>query len=529
MPVSLHRPVQKVNFTTTTPSPVGGLNARDTLITMPQEDASLLRNMIVDAYGTGVRRGSQKHAINLGGEVQTLLVWMGGTSSKMWAMVTDNVTAWMTEVTTSGDYTGVAKAITGLSHAQWQQTNFANSGGQHLVAFNGADDGIWYSSSGGLTRLLLGDGIVSGTIKNIDPKVIVAVVTHQRRLWFAQKDTMVAWYLPTDQIYGIASKFDFGPLFKLGGRLVGLFTWSKNTYKGPQDQLVVVTSEGEAAVYEGTDPASASSWALVGIQTIGSPVGTNFGGNISGDLFLLTEQKLISMNLASASDTAGINSSQQVAAKIHKVFDKEITENKDEYGWQIFDYPAYNLLIVNTPTHQLVANKVTRAWSECYGFSALCWQLFRQDAFFGTATGEVYQGFWAYKDKIELDGTGGDPIPYEAQQAFTLMDAPGLNKYVSMVRPSLLSEEAPQTLVGVLFDYNISTVFGALTTEDIESAFWDEDVWDVGTWGSGLLVSQEWTTVGGIGYAVTIRLKGIATAETYWIATDWIYNVGPGL
>jgi hypothetical protein len=162
------------------------------------------------------------------------------------------------------------------------------------------------------------------------------------------------------------------------------------------------------------------------------------------------------------------------------------------------------------------------------GFDAICWKLFRQDLFYGTADGIVYQGLSGFLDGVAIDGSGGTAIEFEAQQAFTSLKYPG-PKYVSMVRPSVVSGAIPTILVGVLFDYNVETVFGDLATAEIDAAFWDSGLWDIGLWGSGLLVNREWTTVGGQGYTCSIRFKGRATDETFWIATDWIIVGGAGL
>ena len=523
----------RVNQSLTIPSPVGGLNARDTLITMPEVDAPLLKNFIVEPYGVGVRRGYVQHATNLGGQVTTLLTWQSGTGSKMWAVYDTGIAVGVKEVTTAGDYSAASPALTGLTNGQWRQTNFANAGGQHMVAVNGFDDPIVYNTGAGMTRLTAGNGTDAYTISGVNPNRFIALCTHQRRLWFVEKNTMKAWYLPTDAVYGVVTKFDFGPIFDLGGYLVGIFTWSKNTHAGPQNQLVVVTSEGQVAVYTGIDPASASTWALTGVFFIGAPIGYNFGGNSAGDLLLLTERALISLNLATQDAEVGLDSTKQVSSKIQKLLDAAIRDNRDEYGWQVIEYPLLNIVLINAPSTdsgiiQFCGQEVTRAWSILDGMDALCWRLFRQDLFFGTVDGTVYQGLTGYLDNTLLDGTAGTAVQFEAQQAFSLLEMPG-TKYVSMIRPSLVTAGVPSIVVGVFFDYDIVTVFGDLALVEIDAAFWDEDRWNSGLWGSGLLASREWVTVGGSGYACSVRFVGRATDETYWIATDWIVQPGAGL
>jgi hypothetical protein len=39
------------------------------------------------------------------------------------------------------------------------------------------------------------------------------------------------------------------------------------------DYAAFITSEGQVAVYSGADPASSTTWSLVGVFDIGAPIG----------------------------------------------------------------------------------------------------------------------------------------------------------------------------------------------------------------------------------------------------------------
>jgi hypothetical protein len=531
MAVPVKNPVQEISASTTIPAPTGGLNARDNLMMMAPGDAIIFTNMIPAAYGSAVREGSMYHATGLDGSVQSILTWQSGLGSKMFASSYNGTTAKLYDVTTAGAVG--APIVTGLGNAQWRQVNFANSAGTHLVAVNGNDNLLWYHGvpTPTMDRILLGDGVASGTIKNVDPVKFIAITVHQKRLWFVEKNTMHAWYLPTDQVYGIAAQFDLGPIFKRGGYLVGVYTWTKENYDGPSDQIAYFTSEGEVAVYAGTDVSTEGKWGLVGVYFIGSPLGYDFGSSVSGDLLVMTEHGVISMNLASKADEGGGNYAQQASAKIQKMLNTFIKQSRDEFGWQIFQYPLEDLVLVNVPftfdgQRQLAFNSVHPGWGLFNGWRALCWRLFRQDAFFGDPDGNVLQAFIGHRDGIDLDGTGGVPIPFEAQQAFNFLGVIGRSKYVSFVRPSFSAGSPFSVVVGVMLDYAVNPVFGNFIPADSDAALWDVDTWDHGRWGSGVAVEQEWVTVGGVGFAASVRIKGEATGELFWIATDWIYQAG---
>jgi hypothetical protein len=123
-------------------------------------------------------------------------------------------------------------------------------------------------------------GVTTTTLSNIS--------LFKNRVWFIQKDTLKAWYLPTGAVGGVAQVLDMSQICKYGGTLVDLDTWTLDAGYGADDNLVFVTSNGEVIVWRGTDPSSDATWALAGVWKLGSPVGNRCMLKYSGDLLLIT-------------------------------------------------------------------------------------------------------------------------------------------------------------------------------------------------------------------------------------------------
>jgi len=71
----------------------------------------------------------------------------------------------------------------------------APPGGTFLIALNGVNDGFVYGDDG-YHALVSGDGTAPYTVSGVDPKVLVQPLAFQHRMWFVEKDSTLAWYLP---------------------------------------------------------------------------------------------------------------------------------------------------------------------------------------------------------------------------------------------------------------------------------------------------------------------------------------------
>jgi len=207
----MSRPHQSV--ATTAPAPTGGLNALNPISNMPETDAIVMRNFFPEPFGCRVRKGYKEHATGLTGAVASLMRYnaIDGTSH---LFAVDQVGIF--DVTAPGDYSA-ATPLKASTNPWWQWTNSANPAGTWLIAFNGVNDGIVYDGTT-MESLVAGDGVAPYTWKNVDPKVLVQPIAHQHRIWAVEKNSTRAWYLPPEQLWGIAESFDFGGNFVHTGK-----------------------------------------------------------------------------------------------------------------------------------------------------------------------------------------------------------------------------------------------------------------------------------------------------------------------
>jgi len=512
---------------TTVPAPVGGLNAFDSLLGMPETDAISLINLVPQAYGLQLRLGYEEHVIGMPADVRTLAVYNGQDGvSTMLAWSGTN----LYNATTQG--TVGAPLLTGLSTSIWYTTGMANSGGTQLVAFSGSDDGILYNSSGA-SRLVLGDGIVANTWKNVDPKTLSVCTIHQRRLWAAEEGTCFGWYLPPNQVYGEATLFDFGPLFKRGGYIAGLTTWTVDDGDGADDNLVIVSTEGEAAIYKGTDPNSANTWALTGVYFMGQPVsGHRFYEKVAGDVKFITQQGLVSLNdmLTSTKTTPAQGTVE--SRKVQQPLAEAATSLGSLQGWQLHFAPDINLLFVNIPSVttlgavQFVENIINSSWCEFQGYKASCWVTFDGNHYFGDADGRVLQAWKGNVDDVQLSDPTGTYIAGACQQAYTYFGKPAAQKQIGIYRPNFVVTADAQYGSSIAYDFSFQIASVSTIPTESTAALWNVALWDHSLWSGSLKTQRDWNSAQGIGVAASLTMAVRSKAELLWVSTDYTYNSG---
>lgn len=186
------------------------------------------------------------------------------------------------------------QVLSGLSSSRFIWTNFATSGGNFLVICNGADAVRNYDGTSWSEPAIT--GVSSSTLSYVFP--------FKSRLFFIERNTTDAWYLPVDSIAGAANTLTVGAELRLGGTLVAGATLTHDGGSGPDDYCVFVSSEGEVVIYSGTDPDNALTWGLAGVFRIGRPIGDRCLVKTGGDLAVLTQDGIVSLGSALALDRA---------------------------------------------------------------------------------------------------------------------------------------------------------------------------------------------------------------------------------
>lgn len=495
--------------------PTSGWDAISPITAVPADRAITLVNLIPQQGGIEVREGYDTWVFELlhnltPDNVESLLVWNGPSSKKMFAALGGKIY----EVTASGDYTAISSDISGLTNDRWQQTMFATSGGNFLVIANGED----------AVRNYNGTTWTAPTITGATSTNLISVTAHQRRLWFVEEDTTKAWYLPVESIAGAASLFDLGPLFKNGGSLQAIGSWSVDGGAGQDDHLVFISTKGEAVVYVGTDPSSSSTWGMVGIFEIGTPIGRRCITKFGGDLVVLTVEGIVSLSaILNVGREQGDRAN--IAYNIGNAHTSATALYSGNFGWEITSFPERHLVIVNIPTggansFQHVINTLTGAWCKFTGINTLCWKTFGSFIFFGGNT-VVRKGF-------DSRGDLGANIMWECQTAFTGLKHPSMQKHVRMTRLTLETEAGYFPTVGIDVDYTIKEPALGADEAPVGADVWDTGTWDAAVWGGGTSVPRaQWIGAAAIGYAISPHIKGATKSISAKItALDLLYEAG---
>ncbi|HAM41754.1 MAG TPA: hypothetical protein DCP69_10590, partial [Candidatus Omnitrophica bacterium] len=170
-------------------------------------------------------------------------------------------------------------------------TAYTTVGGKFLM-YADEVNGLYCYTEGTATWAKVASGTGAGQISGIDPANIAFVTSWKNRIWFVERNSTRAWYLPIGQIAGVAASIDFGNRFKYGGQLVGVWSWTVDGGSGVDDYLVGISTAGDVLVYAGSDPTV--DFTVRGSWFIGKvPSGRRIATDVGGDLLLLTAQGIL--------------------------------------------------------------------------------------------------------------------------------------------------------------------------------------------------------------------------------------------
>ena len=515
-PVRRRRLVQRTTANVASlPAPVGGWNARDALANMAPTDSVYLENMFPSVSNVNLRGGYAEHATGLPAAVETLMTYNSGSTVKLFAMSDGSIF----DVTSAG--TAGSALVASLSNSQWEYTNVTTSGGSFLYTANGVDKPLLYDG----TNWTAIDNVSSPAITGVTSTNLIQPTLFKNRVWFIEKDTLKAWYLPVASIGGAANVLDLSSVMHLGGKLQAMATWTIDAGYGVDDNLVFITDQGEVAVYRGTDPTNASTWSLIGVWVIGAPISRRCMTKYGGDLLILTLDGLIPF--ASALQSSRLDPNIALSDKIQGAFAAAARTYKDTFGWALLYNPLNNALIVNVPVasgqQQFVMNNITKAWCNFTGWNASCWALVNNEPYFGGNT--FVAKAWTTGDNGYSDN--GEPIRAKALQAFNYFETRGVIKYFTRARPSIFSNGLPAVVIGINTDFQTFDQTGALSFSPSVAGLWDSGLWDVALWGSDVVISNNQAGVTGIGYCGAISFTSSSeNLQIQWASTDVVYQIG---
>lgn len=489
--------------------PTGGWDRKNALADMPEDNAYILDNLFPSTDRMLSPPPWETHATGLGDSVETLLPYtpQDGTS-EIYAVAGGSIY----DVSSAGAV-GAAE-VSGLTNSRFQYTQLTNAAGHHLIAGNGSDTPRLYSGSSWGTLSVTGP-----TAANL-----VWFNNHQRRLWAGEKSSLRAWYLAVDSISGAMSSFDLGAHATKGGYLVGMGTWTRDSGSGPDDAAVFLTSEGQAIVYAGTDPSSASTWALIGVFDIGRPIGRRCMIKWGGDLVIVTQDAFVPASRSLLSDRSSTDTIA-ISSQINEAVNDAVRLYGSNFGWEPFVYPRgahlmFNIPVSSTTSHQYVFNTITGKPCRYTYMPALCWALAGDDAYFGTPSGTVC--------KFDSGaGADGSDIMSDVLQAFSHFGTPGRDKAFKRVELTMQAAADPNPAIEINTDYQVKAFTAVNQSSPNTAATWGVARWGIGTWGSPSQIWRGWRGVRGNGHAAALRMRFNSNAtRPSWISTRWTYING---
>lgn len=407
-----------------------------------------------------------------------------------------------------------------------------NSGKTYLCVGDGTS-----AASGGPTGTSSGitDGgatwdYQAGTIGGVDPANLAFVTVFGGRVWFVEKDTANAWYLAAGAIYGDAVKFTLGSKFRAGGPLVGVWNWTIGGDGGGNDKLVFISQGGDLTVYEGTDPASATSFRIVGTWYVGGvPNGRRICTNFGGDLLVLCKLGVLPLSRL-LGGAATEDTSIYATEKIAPLFNSIMLSKANLRGWALQLHPEDNSLMIVIPNgdgedaDQLVMSLWNRSWSQYRDLPLYSCEVWGGKLYLGTPDGRVMIND-GYVDGVTIAA----PTSYTAIQ-FALLTSfqnlgNGRKKQIQSIRPTFLTGGPSSYTAAARYKYDFSELATVSLGTGGEGT-WDHSTWDSSVWQAEYTPSQAVTGAVGMGVEMAVALRGAANSRTVLVGLDVFYTQG---
>lgn len=529
------------------PAPIAGWVTADSLIASRPNSARILDNWFPMQMSARLRGGSRNWLV-VESPIRSLMAYNTVIGSRMFAC-TDNM---ILDATAPNDLVlrdengdplldqnddpllideGTLAEVTGLQSGYFCYVNFSTDGGDFLVAVNGTDalrvyDGTSWSAITATSSPI--------SITGVETRRLSHVSAYRSRLFFVEKDTFRVWYLPVNSLGGAAGSLSVAGIFQKGGAVLFTATWSLYAGDGLDDKFVIVSTEGEVAVYQGSNPGDIDNWSLVGRYEITPPMGLRAHIRAGGDLLIATREGIIPISSAIEKDQAAL-SIDAVSAPIEPDWLRESVA-RPTAPWELIEWDRNNLMLVCMPNNTLdeaqnysyVANKETGGWCRYTGWDVQCTVVYQDWLYFGTRDGRVMQA-----------ETGGDDdgVPFVCTYVgnWDPFDALGWLKTVHQARATFLTAFPVTPQISVSLDYTITLPSDPPSPPalPITPSLWDIGLWDEAVWDQSITrttQSTRWVSIGRTGYAIAPQVRmtsaGDLQRDTELVEVTFTYERG---
>lgn len=487
--------------TTELPAPIKGWNARDPLSDMEPEYAHVMDNWWPSSKGLRTRKGSREHSdTGAAATVGTLAEYYNGDTRQLIG-ASEDVLYNVTNSTASA-------LASGFGNPDWQTANFSG----YLILVNGGNLPQKYNGSTVSTATFT---ISTGS----DLTDLINVHAYKNRLYLVEENSQAFHYGGIGAVSGALSKFDLAQVTQLGGKLMATCSFTRDAGQGIDDLFCAIMSSGEVLIYSGSNPGTASDFALVGKYQIAPPIGRRCVIPYRNDSLIITRQGYISLN--SILSGSNIEFSDPIRQAVSDAIDSYAANT----GWQGIVHGPGSLLLVNVPTttgrsEQHVINTSTGAWTRFTGLNAKCWGVYDNRLFFGGFDGKVWEADTGFNDD-------GQPIQTRAAQAYHHFSNRGNKKRWTLVSPTIKTIGSATLFLRLLTDYRPSAEMSQMGNGAGNGLpIWDQAIWNQAIWASDTIASN-WTGITGEGYAAGLDIRTAESGrQVEWYSTKYTWLDG---
>ena len=526
------------------PVPIGGINTRDSVMTLGPEYGYIVNNMLARPTGLEVRRGYREWLpkdFSFFDEVRTLMYFAGpgDFGNKLFACPAA-VDSPIYDISTPNLPPGApfVAGVGAFRPGEFSWTNTTTPFNAFLCTVLRGVGYFTYTPSEGWKQIE--DGTDPGKIE-FEPGVTTAnmmfIFTYKNRLWFLEEDAARAWYLDTNQITGKAEPLVLGKFLKHGGGLAFACDWTYDAGSGMDDNLIFVGGNGDMLIYEGSDPES--DFRIKGQWYIGRvPPGRRGWSQYGGDTVIITEYGIVSVSDMVSGRITNPQDQSTVGSKYNPTIARFVSDNINNYYWQITSHPNEELLYITAPALDPDFNTqvgfsmshFSKAWATHNNIPTFCLVVYQGLLYTGSRDGKVYLMFSGDKDGASYDGTvAGTEVTGTFQTAFNDMGSPTMNKRASRVRLLGISDGKPSFLAYIRSEYNFTLGVAATPNPPTAGSLWDVGLWDEATWQSRTATLKKWFGVSGFGKKLAVQISVRAAGKTLLTDYEVTFTEGIGL
>lgn len=490
-----------MSATYTFPAPQRGWTETDNPVAAKGAAASVLENMLPTPTGVRLRGGCQSVS-SIDAPIIAMWAYDDGVRRRLFAATETAI-----KDATLLDMSNAPTVVANFNGGEPVTAQFTTVGDTYQYVVNGVDDPWLFN---GTTWQRVGPATTPIAITGTGADKFSHVWVFKSRVYFAVTNSMKVWALPTGQAGGAAAAdLNLSGVFQKGGRILFGTSWSSDSGAGFGDRCVIVTDRGEVAIFQGSDPANAADWALVGRYEIAPPLGVNAYIKVGGDVLIATTQGLIPISGVAHKDPLALESIA-VSRPISRTWTQTVGASGS--GWKVVKWDNAGVILVMRPggADAWGAYAQTGAWFKITGWQMNAAAMHNGRLYFGGADGYVKQA----------DTTGRDDgQPFTGRFRGLLEQAPraGL-KAVQLAR--VWFNTTQDIRCALRFVTKSKAEFGPLPapwTPIDPSGRWDNGLWDQMRWDSNSdevdLVGTQWRSIGVTGAMIAPEVQVVSDSE----------------